>query len=1089
MKNFHNIQNKLQQFIKKYYTNELIKGLILFTSFGLLYFFITAFIEYFLWLPIAARSILFFLFIAVELALLIKFIIIPLAKLFGLKKGISLAEASAIIGRHFPEVDDKLLNLLQLNNNNNNQSELLIASIEQKSSNLQPIPFKKAINFKGNVKYLKYLSIPLVILLFTGLTGNNSIFNESFTRVVNYKTAYEPPAPFSYIILNDKLQCIEGQSYELVATTVGNIVPDNVTIHFNGQSYILKEENGKFIYQFNNLKETFQFYLEANNVYSNPYKLEILKTPNVTGFEMFISYPKYTGKQDELIKNTGNAIVPEGAVITWNITTKDTDSVKFITNTNKSFLVEAENKFSLSKQVRNNLNYRITTSNKQLIDYENIEYNIQVIKDEYPKIKIKSDIDSVSRGPVQFVGQLSDDYGINKLQLVYFKKDDDQSLHILDIDINTSSFEEFYYIFSPENLNIDRGEVYNMYFQVVDNDAINGGKISKSKIFSYYNKTKQEVTDELLKEQQTNLEELKIVNQKSEDLNKKLDEFSDKLRKKSDLDWNDKKEFNQFLERQEKYKQMQQKHTEKLKENLEEQEENNEDEYIQNRKDELKKRIEEAQELQEKNDLLEQLKKMSDKLRKEQMLDKLDKLTEQNKQEKKTLERLLELSKRFFVEKKAVQITNKLDSLVNRQNKEAEKLDSKATDQNKLNKAFDDIKKDFEELRKQNSNLAQPMNFPPTKNEEIEIEKQMKGAEDDLNNLENNSTQDSNANEEEQKSISKKQKSAARKQKELKDKMSGSLEQMEGEMLNENIEDLKQILKNLLLFSFDQEALLIDFGNIDSEHAEFPKKLRKQHILKENFEHIDDSLYTLSLRIPELTSKIQEDLTDAHYNLYKSLENIAENRIQSGRSNQQYTMTSANNLADMLSDLLNSLQNPSMGQGKGKGGQPQFSLPDIIKEQGKLKKQMQQGIKNESGKGEERMSGEQFRIYQEQNALKEALNDLLDKNGNKGSEGKQALKQMEELEKELLDKGFDKTVMQKMNLLEHQLLKLDDAILDQGKDDMRKSETNTKSFDVKSIPELKHRKLFFNKDEILNREPLPLKNVYRKRVQLYFKEI
>ena len=98
------------------------------------------------------------------------------------------------------------------------------------------------------------------------------------------------------------------------------------------------------------------------------------------------------------------------------------------------------------------------------------------------------------------------------------------------------------------------------------------------------------------------------------------------------------------------------------------------------------------------------------------------------------------------------------------------------------------------------------------------------------------------------------------------------------------------------------------FENKDSKNADYPKKLRHQQVLKEYFEHIDDSLYTLSLRMVRLSSKIQGHISDAHYNLDKSLENISENRIQAGISNQQYTMTAANNLADLLSDILQNLK-------------------------------------------------------------------------------------------------------------------------------------------------------------------------------------
>ena len=113
----------------------------------------TLFVEYFLWLKPTGRTILFWLFIVVELFLLSRFILFPLFKLIKLQKGIDYKQASTIIGNHFSEVSDKLTNFLQLAQEST-QSELLLASIEQKAKSLQPIPFGNAINFNKNTKFL-----------------------------------------------------------------------------------------------------------------------------------------------------------------------------------------------------------------------------------------------------------------------------------------------------------------------------------------------------------------------------------------------------------------------------------------------------------------------------------------------------------------------------------------------------------------------------------------------------------------------------------------------------------------------------------------------------------------------------------------------------------------------------------------------------------------------------------------------------------------------------------------------------------------------------------------------------------------------
>ena len=112
--NFNNIEAKLEAFVRRFYINELLKGTILFIALGMLYFLVTIFIEHVLWLNTLARTVLFWLFVGVELGLLVKFIVIPLAKLFKMRQGITHEQASKIIGNHFPVVGDKLLNVLQL---------------------------------------------------------------------------------------------------------------------------------------------------------------------------------------------------------------------------------------------------------------------------------------------------------------------------------------------------------------------------------------------------------------------------------------------------------------------------------------------------------------------------------------------------------------------------------------------------------------------------------------------------------------------------------------------------------------------------------------------------------------------------------------------------------------------------------------------------------------------------------------------------------------------------------------------------------------------------------------------------------------
>ena len=1081
MDDFNRIREKLQQFIKKFYFNELIKGLLLFMAIGVLYFIFTLFVEYFLWLKPFARTLLFWLFVIVEVALFVGYIIFPTIKIFGLKRGLNEVEASKIIGNHFPEVKDKLLNMLQLNESQQN-SELIEASIEQKSKELQPIPFKSAVDFTKNKKYLKFVIIPFLIWLLVFITGNISIFSDSFSRVVHYKKVYLPPAPFTFVVLNESLSVVEGQPFILQVETIGNTVPENAKINFLNESYYLENTGmGKFQYSFSKIEKSFNFYFEANGFNSEIYQLNSIETPVINNLKMVLQYPVYTRKQNEVVQNTGNANVPQGTKITWQIETKKTNNVQFISeNATEKFAQNTSDYFSYSKQIFSAVNYKITTSNQQLNDYEALNFAINVIPDEHPQIVVNSDIDSISLGPVQFVGQISDDYGVNKLQMVCYDKKSPKALKTHLIAVEKSVISDFYYVF-PEGISLEEGVDYELYFEVFDNDAVNGSKSSKSKIFSYYKKTEIEINKLLLEEQKETMGALSKLVEKSKQSNDGLEKLKNEIQKKAAFDWGDTKKLEELLKRQTQYQEMIQKQTKLLENNLKEQ---TDQKATKETKEELLKRIEETKKLAEQEKMLEQLKELSKKLDREDLTEKLKEMAKKNQRNEQSLERILELTKRFYVEQKANQIRENLENL----GKKEEELSNENPENNTLekqqeiNNEFDNIKKESKDLRKENQDLKRPMKLPENKEEMKDINNELNKSLNQLNEIKS---------EEAKKS----QKSAAKKMKELGKSMEQSMMKMEGESIDENIDDLRKIVDNLIVFSFEQEDLLDRFSAADIQNPEYPNNLKQQYVLKEYFNHIDDSLYVLALRVVQMSTMIQKEVSEVHYNLDEALLNFTDDKAEIGISNQQFVIVSTNNLANSLSDLLENLMNasPSFGQGKGKGNSPQFGLPDIIKKQGELNEQMKDGV--EKGQKEGKMPGENgdsmndelYEIYKQQEELKGMLKDVLGENpaGSKDAAG--ALKKMEELEKELLERGFTKALAQKILQLNYELLKLQKAKLEQGEDNIRKSETPKTIFEKRNIEVIKVENPYFKTNEILNRQSLPLQTIYKKKVQEYFK--
>ena len=1092
------IYQKLEAFIKKYYTNELLRGTLFFTALGLLYFIFTLVVEYFLWLPTGGRTALFWIFIAVEVFLLLRFIVFPLFKLFKLQKGIGYNEASAIIGSHFTEVSDKLTNFLQLSGQSE-QSELLAASIEQKANGLQPIPFTNAVNFKKNIKYVPYAAVPLLIILFFMISGNSAFITQSFDRVVHYDRHYAPPAPFEFVVLNNSLTAQQDTDYVLQVKTHGNIVPENAMINIGDENYYLENKSpGVFEYRFERPAKNINFQLRANQVVSQPYELNVVAVPTIANFEMVLNFPAYINKPTEVLSGTGNAVVPEGTKITWKVTALATNSIEWVSNDVSTTFKEEDKSFILSKSIFQNTEYQILTSNSKVKHHEMLQYQVTTIKDQYPTITVGSAPDSLKLKNEVLIGQVSDDYGLTKLQVVYYPQNNPDAAKKFNLPVKKQAYDRFFYTF-PQGLDITPGVNYEYYFEVFDNDAVHNYKSSKSSVFSKRELTRDEKQDKILQEQNSNINSLEKTIKDQDKQNTELDKLRKLGKEKTDLDFKDQKKIQDFINRQKQQDEMMKEFSKKLEENLEQFNPDKKDEF----KEELIKRLEKNEKEAEKNQkLLDELKDLTNKLKKEELFDKVDRLKQNNKNQSKNLEQLVELTKRFYVEKKAEQIAEKLKELGDKQEKLSESNDNSEAKQNDINKEFDKLQQEMRELEEQNEKLKRPMDIPTDKNQEKDIKDDMKKASDELNKDNKDKAKP-------------KQKSAGKKMKQMGGEMSNAMMSGDMEMLQEDVKMLRQILDNLLAYSFSQEDVMENFTGINSQSASFSKHLKKQQDLKQQFRHVDDSLFAMSLRNPRITEDITKEVGNVHYYVDKALADLAENIVPRGVSSQQYAVTSANKLADMLSDMLNNMQMQMQGSGMGKsqdgkGESDGMQLPDIIQKQQGLAEQMQKGMekggkqegnkpdkdgeKGESaeqgegdGEGGEGDAGKLLEIYKEQQRLREQLQQQLDKHGMAGN-GQNALRKMKDIEKQILNKGFNNETMQRMLNLKHELLKLDKAMQQQGEENKRQSQTNAKEYNstANEVPDAL--KEYLNSVEILNRQTLPLRPNFNQRVQTYFRK-
>jgi hypothetical protein len=697
--------NKLDEFIRKYYKNQLIKG-ILYSSGLLVSAYLTVvLLEYLGEFDTTIRSILFYSFLATSVFVLVKYVAVPVLKLKRFGKIISYEEAATIIGTHFGSVQDKLLNVLQLQSEKNlsGSDELLLASINQKINELKPVPFTSAINISENKKYLKFVLPPLFLTIGIAIIWPN-IISKSTSRLVHHQTYFESEAPFTFNIQNNELKAMQQQDFVLQVKLEGSEIPNELFIKVDGSEFKLEKENNiTFNYTFKNVQRSSDFVLSGAGYNSKGYKLEVMPKPSLMQFSVKLKYPAYLNKKDETITNSGDLQIPQGTKVTWNFNTKNTNNLFLgFSDTTFNLNESAKDQFTFSKLLLQSTGYYIKTKNQFVSTYgDSVNYGINVLADQIPYIDVSEKADSTNFKSIYFSGSVKDDYGFTKLLFHYTHYTTDSLGNSKQIagekllGINkTQVAQSYYYYFDANAFELKPGDKIEYYFEVWDNDGVNGAKPSKTKMMAFKAPTIDEVNEAAGKNNEEIKKDLDESIKKAKELQKDLDALSKKMNDKKQMGWEEKKKIEDILNKQ---KNLEKKIDEVKQENQQNNQMQNEfsqqDESIMEKQKQLEKLMENVMSPEMKK-MFNELQKLMDQMDKNQVQQKIEEMKLTNKDIEKELDRALEAFKQFEVEQKLQQAIDKLDELQKKEEQLNKDTENKKQDDKKQDSKTDDRKDD-----------------------------------------------------------------------------------------------------------------------------------------------------------------------------------------------------------------------------------------------------------------------------------------------------------------------------------------------------------------------------------------------------------
>lgn len=1103
---------KLDEFIRKYYLNKLIKGGLLTT--GLLVAFFLAFVslEYFGHFGTTGRTLFFYSIVGISLLASSIWLAEPIIKLWKVRPGLSYEEAAAIVGKHFSSIEDRLLNTLQLQKiASNSQSELLMASIDQRIAELKPVPFSAAIDLGQNRQFLRYAVPPLALLLLL-LIFSPALLKEGTRRIVNHRTEFVDLAPFQFHIQNEELSTVELQDFELVVSLDGDEVPNDLYVEVDGKRTLMNKVSAiQFTHVFRQPREAVDFRLSGNGYSSKFEKLTVLPKPTITGFEVELNFPKYIARANESLRNSGDLLIPEGTTVSWSFNTSKTDGLNLLVGSEKNEVKRSsENAFTFSRSFRSNTEYTVVGSNQFLSAGDSMRYTITVIPDVYPSISVEAIEDSLNPKKLYFNGQIKDDYGFASLHFKFKKLDpsgkaSEEGDKLLNIS-KTSRSDVFYHFWDISPLGLRPGDAVEYYFEVWDNDGINGSKSSRSEKATYRVATMEELASENDTKSDKLKKELDESLKMAEKMQKSIKSIQKDLLNKKNLDWEDKQKMKDVLELQ---KSLQQKMDEIKNKTEQKNSKMNEmmefDPKLVEKQQQLEKLFEDVMS-EEMKKLFEEMEKLMDEMTKEKAQELLEDIELSNEDLEKELDRSLELFKQLEFEQKLEQTMERLEELSKEQEKLSEETKENKTEneelskkQDELNEKFEDIKKDLDDLEKKNSELESPNQMEEMSEEEKSVDENQKESQEQLDKDQNKKASDA-------------QKKAADQMKKMAQKMGNMMMQMQSQGQQEDLEALRQIVENLLTLSFDEEKLI---GNLKATNINDPKYVdltRQQLKLKDDSKLIEDSLFSLSKRVPQLETVVNREMRSVNSNMKKSIESMAERRTPEALSRQQFALTSLNNLALILSEAVDQMQQAAAqmaGSGScskpGNSGKPSAGAMRKMQEQmnkqlEQMKKGMQPGGKekgNEKGgmsPGNKGMSKQLAQMAAQQEALRnmarEYESQLKKESGGKGS-GSQMKKiqdLMEQTETDLVNKQITQETLNRQQEILTKLLEAETAEREREQENRRESK-ESKNEDYGN-PEIffEYMRQKNNETELLRTVPPNLSPFYRNKVDEYFKK-
>ena len=621
------------------------------------------------------------------------------------------------------------------------------------------------------------------------------------------------------------------------------------------------------------------------------------------------------------------------------------------------------------------------------------------------------------------------------------------------------------------------GATVELYGTVRDNDG-RGGKTARTPTVTLRYPTLADRLDAFDADRDSTAEALDELRETAEESGERFRRLRDDLRQSLDPDWEDRRQVEELLREQSDMNRQAQSLREQMR-RLSEQLRQSDlmDEATRQRFEQMQRVMEEL-DTPRLRDVLERLQDAMERLDLQDMLQESEEAAETEEEFRRRLERAEALMKQLEAAVELEEAARRADDLAETEERLARETEAMQEDRPA---PAEDAERGGEE-----SDAAPPRPNTPAERERLAeeqrraaedaeaLEEQMEELRETLDDVPRAPTEaveemmeqmqqdgglpeqmERNAQELQQNQLQKAKEGQEDMAKKLR-RMAGQLREQSGQMQGQQAQvdqaAVRRALEDVLTLSREQEGLANETVRIPTRNPALVPVARRQGELRDGLSAVVDTLRRVARSVPQLGPEVDERAGNARREMASALSELAERQSRPAGAHQRAAMSHLNELALLLSDLLDQLQNQSQQQGSGSGGGGGAGgagqqMQQLGRQQQQLNERIQRML-NESA-GERLTPGEGRRMRQmaeQQEALRRQLQRMIEGEGEGlGPNQRSGLQRVEEQMREAAEslrrgRPDARTAPRQQQILER-LLEAEESVNERGREEQRQGQT------------------------------------------------